>query len=235
MELSLAGSIRTPFGEVELIPQDRRLLQASSPEPLRFGDLRIHLWVLFEQTGGIWTVSQVAAPVLRLAGRSAPTSPMLGESIRAEIMKTVAALAGEWAFAHPEAFACAAAEAFELDKEGLHRELGSLKESLTSSAHAMESIRSMASAESDARLREYLHRMRQMASDVPAMQEIARKIAYPEERSRLPNELLRLTFDAPTIKGKSRDRREASAPGAVVDRRLIEGANEGSRAAPLIN
>jgi transcriptional regulator with XRE-family HTH domain len=231
MEISLAGSIRTPFGEVELIPQDRSLLQASSPEPLRYGNLMIDLWALFEQTGGTWAVSEVATPVLSLAGRSALRSSMLGASIRSEIIKTVAELAGEWAVAHPEAFACAGAEAFELDKEGLHRELGTLKESLTSSAHAIDSMRSMASPESDARLREYLDRMRKMASDVPAMQEIARRIAYPEERAHLPDELLRLAFDGPTIKGKPNDRREASGLGAVASIQSAEGSS-GDGASP---
>jgi len=226
MEISLAGSIRTPFGEVELIPQDRSLLEASSPEALRFGNLRIDLWALFEQTGGTWAVSAVAAPVLRLAGRSAPTSSMVDASIRAEIIKTVADLAGAWARAHPEAFACAGAEAFEFDKEGVHRELDTLKESLTSSALAIESVRSMASPERGLRLREYSQRMRQMASDVPAMQEVALTIAYPEERSRLPSELFRLTFDAPTIRAKSKERREASGSGSATLGRVLRTRRE---------
>jgi hypothetical protein len=49
MEISIIGSIRTPFGEVELIPQDRNLLQASSVEPLEFRGVTIHLWAMLER------------------------------------------------------------------------------------------------------------------------------------------------------------------------------------------
>jgi hypothetical protein len=48
MEISLIGKIRTPFGEVGLIPQDRNLLEASSLAPLQFADVRIHLWSMLE-------------------------------------------------------------------------------------------------------------------------------------------------------------------------------------------
>ena len=61
MEIGPIGSIWTPFGEVELIPQDRNLLQASSVEPLRFGKLRIHLWALLELTHTTWGVYQTAS------------------------------------------------------------------------------------------------------------------------------------------------------------------------------
>jgi hypothetical protein len=54
MEISIVGSIRTLFGEVELIPQDRNLLQASSIEPLQFRGLMIHLWAILERTHGAW-------------------------------------------------------------------------------------------------------------------------------------------------------------------------------------
>jgi transcriptional regulator with XRE-family HTH domain len=228
MEISLAGSIRTPYGEVELIPQDRSLLQASSPEPLRCGDRKIELWALFEQTGGTWAVSEIAAPVLCLTGRAVLTSSRLRESLQATILTTIAALAGEWARAHPEAFACAAAEAFEFDREGLHRELGKLREALTSSAHAIESIRSLASPEGGIRLRECWQWMRKMAAEVPAMHEIARTVAYPEERSRLPLELLRLTFDAPTVGSKSSDRREASSEGVATLGQVLKSRREKS-------
>jgi hypothetical protein len=93
----------------------------------------------------------VVAPVLRLIGQSAHTSSIAGESVRAEVMNSVASLAGEWALAHPEAFECAAAETFEFDQEGLDRELGVLSESLTRSAHAVESIASAALSENGAR------------------------------------------------------------------------------------
>lgn len=226
MELSLAGSVRTPFGEVELIPQDRNLLQASSVEALRYAELRVHLWALFERTARIWAVSAVAAPVLRVEHKSALRTSILSEPNRAKIMKSVTELAAEWAQAHPEAFECAGAESFEFDKEGLHRELGALRESLTSSAYAIESIRSMASPESGARLREYLNQMRKMASEVPAMQEIARRIAYPEDGARLPTELLRLTFDAPTLKIKPNGRRETSGVRDASSRLIREPSRD---------
>lgn len=201
-------------------------MQASSPEPLRCGDRKIELWALFEQTGGTWAVSAVAAPVLRLAGRPALTSSRLRASLQATILTTIAALAGEWARAHPEAFACAAAEAVEFDQEGLHRELGTLQEALTSSAHAIESIRSLASPEGGIRLRECWQRMWKMAAEVPAIQELARTIAYPEERSRLPSELLRLTFDAPTVGNKSSDRREAIGSGVATLGQVLKTRRE---------
>jgi transcriptional regulator with XRE-family HTH domain len=223
MEISLIGSIRTPFGEVELIPQDRNLLQASSVEPLRFGDLRIHLWALLELTHTTWGVSDVAAPVLRLMGQSAHTPSIAGESVRSEVMKSVATLAGEWALAHPEAFECAAAGAFEFDQEGLVRELGTLRESLTSSADAIESITSVAAAETSARLLEYSQRMRKMASDVPAMQEMAQTISYPDEKP-LPAELLRLTFDAPAVNPGSNNPRDTTGWRDNPTMRVIDGA-----------
>jgi transcriptional regulator with XRE-family HTH domain len=185
LEISLIGNIWTPFGEVELIPQDRNLLQASSVEPLQFGDLRIHLWALLELTHETWDVSDIVAPVLRLIGQSTHTSSIAGESVRSEVMKSVASLAGAWALAHPEAFERAAAGAFEFDKEGLRRELGALRESLTCSAQAIESITSVALSENSAQLREYSQTMRKMASDMPAMQEIAQRISYLDEDSRL--------------------------------------------------
>src|SRR6267378_4500212 len=69
MEISLVGSIRTPFGEVELIPQDRNLLQVSSVEPLHFGDLKIHLWAMLERMHETWGISGTIAPVLHLIDR----------------------------------------------------------------------------------------------------------------------------------------------------------------------
>ena len=210
MEISLIGSIWTPFGEVELIPQDRNLLQASSVEPLQFGDLRIHLWALLELTHETWDVSDIVAPVLRLIGQSTHTSSIAGESVRSEVMKSVAALAGAWALAHPEAFERAAAGAFEFDKAGLRRELGALRESLTCSAQAIESITSVALSENSTQLREYSQKMRKLASDMPAMQEIAQRISYPNEGTRLPTELLHLALDTPSVNIKSNNLRDAT-------------------------
>jgi len=223
MEIGLIGSILTPFGEVKLIPQDRNLLQVSSVEPLRFGDLRIHLWVLLELTHTTWGVSDLAAPVLRLIGQSAHRPSIVGESARSEVMKSVAALAGEWALAHPEAFECAAAGAFEFDKEGLHRELGALRESLTCSAQVIESMTSVARSEKSARLREYSQKMRKMASDVPAMQEIAQIISNPDEKP-LPAELLRLTFDAPAVNLGSNNPRDTTGWRDNPTMQVIDGA-----------
>src|ERR1700674_5067001 len=120
MEIGIVGSIRTPFGEVGLIPQDRNLLQASSVDPLQFGNLRIHLWAMLERIHEAWSISGLVEPVLLIEG-SCQTSSCAGESIAAELMKPVTLLAGDWAIAHPEAFECAATEAFKFDKEGLPR------------------------------------------------------------------------------------------------------------------
>ena len=204
MEISPVGSIWTPFGEVELTPQDRTLLQAAGAEPLQFGDLRFHLWALLELTHETWGVSEVVAPVLRLVGESAHSSSIAGESVRAEVIKSVAALAGEWALAHPEAFECAAAGTFEFDQEGLDRELGALRESLTCSAHAVEAIASAALSENSARLREYSQKMRKMASDVPVIQEIAQRISYPDEPPRRASNLLHSALEASAGRIKSR-------------------------------
>jgi transcriptional regulator with XRE-family HTH domain len=195
---------------VELIPQDRNLLQASSVEPLQFGDLRIHLWALLELTHQTWDVSDIVTPVLRLIGQSTHTSSIAGESVRSEVMKSVASLAGAWALAHPEAFERAAAGAFEFDKEGLRRELGALRESLTCSAQAIESITSEALLENSARLREYSQKMRKIASDMPAMQEIAQRISYPNEGPRLPPERLHIALDAPAVDIESNNLRDAT-------------------------
>ena len=196
MEISPIGSIWTPFGEVELTPQDRNLLQVTSAESLQFGDLRFDLWALLELTHETWSVSDVVAPVLRLIGQSAHSSSSTGESVRAEVMKSVAALAGEWALAHPEGFECAAAAAFEFDQEGLDRELGELGESLTCSAHAVEAIASAALSEHSGRLREYSQKMRKMASDVPVILEIAQRISYPDERPGRASNLVHSALEA---------------------------------------
>jgi transcriptional regulator with XRE-family HTH domain len=192
MEISVVGSIRTAFGEVVLIPQDRHLLQASSVEPLQFADVTIHMWIMLERIHETWGISGVVEPLLHLTDGSGHTSSIVDESIAAELMKSVTLLAGEWAVAHPEAFECAAAEAFKFDKEGLYRELGALRESLTCSAQAIESITSEAPSERSARLREYSQKMRSMAFDVPVMQEMTQAISYPGEDPGQPTELLRL-------------------------------------------
>ena len=192
MEISLIGSIRTPYGEVELIPQDRNLLQVSSVDPLQFDDLKIHVWAMLERIQGTWSVSGSIAPVLHLIDRSRFSSLMARESIPAELIKSVTSLAGKWALAHPELFEDAAATAFEYDKEGLHRELGALLESLTCSAEAIESIISEASSESGARLRKYSQKLRSITFDVPAIQKIARTISYLDEDSSRPTKPLRI-------------------------------------------
>jgi hypothetical protein len=119
MEIGLIGSIWTPFGEVELSPQDRNLLQASSVDPLQFSDLWIHFWALLELKHGAWGDSDAAAPVLRLIGQPAQRPSSAGATVQSAVLKSVTTLAGQWALEHPEAFECAAAGAFEFDKEAL--------------------------------------------------------------------------------------------------------------------
>src|SRR6266403_3163990 len=104
MEISLVGSIRTPYGEVELIPQDRNLLQVSSVDPLQCGDLKIHLWAILERVRGAWGISDAVAPVLHLIDRFGNVSLIARESIPAELVKSVSSLAGEWALGRPEIF-----------------------------------------------------------------------------------------------------------------------------------
>ena len=118
MEIRLVGSIRTPFGEVELIPQDGNLLQVSSVEPLQYGDLKIHLWAMLERIHETWNISSAIVPVVHLIDRFGRRSLIL--------LKSTASLAGEWAVARPEIFECAAAAAFEYDTEGVERELVAL-------------------------------------------------------------------------------------------------------------
>jgi hypothetical protein len=200
MEISLVGSIRTPYGEVELIPQDRNLLQVSSVEPLHFGDLKIHLWAMLERMQETWGISDAIAPVLHLIDRFGHRTLIAPESIPAELLKSATSLAGEWAVARPEVFECAAAAAFEYDKEGLDRELGALSESLTCSAQAVESIISEASSENSARLRKYSQKLRSMALEVPGMQKAARAISYLDtDPSRPPKALHVAPIVRPTV------------------------------------
>ena len=123
MEISLVGRVQTPYGEVELIPQDRNLLQVSSVDPLQFGDLKIHLWAVLERIHRTWGLSATIAPVLHLIDRSRRSSVIARESIPPELMKSVTSLTGNWALAHPKVFERAAATAFDYDKEALDREL----------------------------------------------------------------------------------------------------------------
>jgi len=205
MEISLVGSIRTPFGEVELIPQDRNLLQVSSVEPLQCGDRKIHLWAMLERIHETWNISSTIVPVLYLIDRFGRRSLIARESVPAELLESVTSLAGEWAVARPEIFECTAIAAFEYDKVGLDRELGALSESLTCSAQAIESITSEASSEGSARLRQYAQKLRSMAFDLPAMQKIARAISYLEKDPSQPPKLLRIApIVRPTVFRQSR-------------------------------
>ena len=199
MEIRLVGSIPTPYGEVELIPQDRNLLQVSSVEPLHFGDLKIHLWAMLERMHETWGISGTIAPVLHLIDQFGRRSLIARESIPADLIKSATSLAGEWAVARPEVFECAAAAAFEFDKVGLERELGALSESLTCSAQAVESIISEASSENSARLRKYSQQLRSMAFEVPAMQKIAQAISYLDREPIRPTKLRLAPIVRPTV------------------------------------
>jgi hypothetical protein len=229
MEISLVGSIRTPFGEVELIPQDRNLLQVSSVEPLQFGDLKIHLWAILERIHETWEVSGTIAPVLHLIDRFGRRSLIARESIPTELIKSVTSLAGEWAVARPEVFEGAAAAAFEFDKVGLERELGALSESLTCSAQAIESITSEASSENTGQLRKYSQKLRSMAFDVPAMQKIARAISYPDKDPRRPAEPLRIAPVATTTVFRQSQLSNQLSQGQVLKKQRNEvGLSQGS-------
>jgi hypothetical protein len=229
MEISLVGSIRTPFGEVELIPQDRNLLQVSSVEPLQFGDLKIHLWAILERIHETWEVSGTIAPVLHLIDRFGRRSLIARESIPTELIKSATSLAGEWAVARPEVFEGAAAAAFEFDKVGLERELGALSESLTCSAQAIESITSEASSENSAQLRKYSQKLRSIAFDVPAMQKIARAISYPDKDPRRPTKLLRIaSIVRSTVFRQSQWSNELSLGQVLKKQRNEVGLSQGS-------
>jgi transcriptional regulator with XRE-family HTH domain len=184
MEYGIAANIYTHFGEICLIPQDRNLLQVSSIEPLQIRGVKIHLWAMLQRTEKLWLISPLAEPMLRLAHRSGDLSSIPDKSIAAELIKSITLSAGEWAAERPDAFKRAAAESFELDKQGLDRELAGLKESLTCSAQAIDSITSEAPSENSARLREYSQTMRGIAFDVPAMRKLTRAIPYPYRDSR---------------------------------------------------
>jgi len=192
MELNLVGSIKTPYGQVELIPQDRNLLQVSSVDPLQFGARKIHLWAVLERIHETWNISSTIVPVVHLIDRFGRRSLIALESIPAELMNSVSSLAGEWALGRPEIFECAAATSFEYDKEGLDHELGALSESLTYSAQAIESITCEASSESGAQLRKYSQKLQSMAFEVPAMQKIVRAISYLGKDSSRPPKLPRI-------------------------------------------
>jgi hypothetical protein len=74
MEISLVASIRTRFGEVVRISQDRNLLPASSVEPLQFGGNTIHLGAMLERRHETWDVSGVIEPLLHVVDGSGRTS-----------------------------------------------------------------------------------------------------------------------------------------------------------------
>jgi transcriptional regulator with XRE-family HTH domain len=235
MEASIVGSIRTPFGEVGLIPQDRNLLLVSSIEPLRFGDAKIHLWAMLERIHEMWGIAGVVEPVLQLIDGAGHMSSIANESISAELMKSVTLLAGQWAVAHPEAFECAAAEAFQFDKEGLYRELGALIESLTCSAQAIESITSETRSRDGARLREYSQKMRSMAFEVPAMQKITQAIAYPDENPSLPADLLHSASGAaPAANSKTSHLRDVTG-GRKNSNKLVDAGTTASGQSPSIS
>jgi transcriptional regulator with XRE-family HTH domain len=204
MGLSIAASIATQFGEMYLIPQDRNLLQVSSIEPLQIDGVRVHLWAMLQRTDGLWLVSPLAEPMLRMSDSSGDLSAIADKSVATELIKSITLSAGEWAAAHPEALERAAAESFELDKEGLDRELAALKESLTCSAQAIDSITSEAPSQNSTRLLEYSQTMRRVAFDVPAMRKLTRAISHPgkdpgQRTSLQPQEL----WDPQTTKAKT--------------------------------
>jgi hypothetical protein len=222
MEISLVGSIRTPFGEVELIPQDRNLLQVSSVEPLQCRGLKIHLWAMLEQIHETWNISSAIVPVLHLIDRFGRRSLIARESIPAELLKSITSLAAEWAAGRPEIFECTAAAALEYDKEGLERELGALSESLTCSAQTIESITSEASSESSDRLRKYSQKLRRMAFEVPAMQKIARAISYLDKDPSRPRKVQRIApIVRPTV-----FRRSQSSDQLTIDPGSKKQSNE---------
>jgi hypothetical protein len=214
---------------VELIPQDRNLLQVSSVEPLQFGDLKIHLWAILERIHETWEVSGTIAPVLHLIDRFGRRSLIARESIPTELIKSATSLAGEWAVARPEVFEGAAAAAFEFDKVGLERELEALSESLTCSARAIESIISEASSENSARLRKYSQKLRSMALEVPGMQKAARAISYLDtDPSRPPKALHVAPIVRPTVFRQSQLSNELSQGQVLKKQRNEVGLSQGS-------
>jgi transcriptional regulator with XRE-family HTH domain len=226
MEVSIAVNIRTPYGEVVLIPQGRNLLLASSGEPFQYGGNTILLWAMLEREHQTWGVSDVVAPLVYMIDGSGRTSSIASESIAAELLKSVSLLAGEWAAAHPEAFECAAAAAFKIDQEGLNRDLGGLRESLTSSAQAIESITAEAPSEHSARLRAYSQNMRSMAVEVPAIQQIAQALKFRGEALNLPSELPNLSSrGAPATRTKANHLRNVAGSRKNSDQRVIAGSS----------
>jgi transcriptional regulator with XRE-family HTH domain len=89
--------------------------------------------------------------------------------------------------------------------------LGALRESLTCSAQAIESITSEARSKDGARLREYSQKMRSMAFEVPAMQKITQAILYPEEERSQPMDLPHSApSSAPAANTKTRHLRDVT-------------------------
>ena len=103
-------------------------------------------------------------------------SSIAGESIATELLKSVSSLAGEWAEDIPS-FRSSAATAFKYDLEVLNRELAALRESLTCSALAIESITAEAPLEHSAPCAHIHKNLRNMAFDVPAMQQIMQTLS----------------------------------------------------------
>jgi DNA-binding XRE family transcriptional regulator len=224
MELGIVGSIRTPFGEVELIPQDRNLLQASSVEPLQFRGAVIHLWAMLERMHDAWGVSGVIPPLLHVSVESGHGSSIAAEPIAAELLKSVTLLAGQWAIAHPEAFEVAAAHAFKFDQDALCRELGALSESLTCAAQVTESITSEALSGNSVRLREFSQKMRSMAFEMPTIQKIMQAVSYRGEDPGLPKELFHpMSRGAPPANTKKNHLRDVTGYRKNSDKPLVAG------------
>ena len=212
METITFASIRTPFGEVELIPQDLNLLQVSSIEPLQFSGDIFHLWGLIERIRGTWRVSEIAGPLVHRINRESRTTSIAGEAETADLMSVIITVAGDWAASHPAALESAAARAFEFDREGLCRELEALRESLSCSAQAIDSITSGSTSRDGARLREFSQRMRRMALEMPAMQKFATDVRYRSASPNLRNELPHPgSLDAPAATARAPHLRDVTS------------------------
>jgi transcriptional regulator with XRE-family HTH domain len=167
---------------------------------------------MLQRSDKLWLVSPLAEPMLWLADGSGDKPAIADNSVAAELFETIMPLVGDWAAERPEAFECAAAESFQLDKQGLDRELAALKESLTCSAQAIDSITSEAPSENNARLREYSQTMRSMAFDVPVVRKMTRAISYPGKGSRPRASLQALALRDPQATNTKTHLRDVSCP-----------------------
>ncbi len=193
------------------------------------GGNTILMWALLERIHRTWGVSRVVEPLLHMIDGSGRISSIAGESIATELLKSVASLAGEWAAAHAEAFECSAAAAFKIDQEGLNRELAALRESLTCSAQAIESITAEAPMEDSARLRAYSKNLRNMAFEVPAMQQITQTLSYRGQDLNLPRELLNLgSQGAPAANTKANHLRNVTGIRKNLKQQVIADPSEPS-------